>query len=275
VLGAIVGDIVGSRFEHAGIKSKNFELFNQQSTFTDDTVHTLALADSLLQQIPYQEKLREYFHYYPQVGYGSRFITWAKSSRQTPYGSYGNGSAMRVSPVAWYFHSLDQVIAAARASAEATHDHPEGIRGAEAVAGAVFIARQGADKQQIRDLLQETFRYDLSASLAELRPAYRFDVSCQGTVPQAVQAFLESADFEDAIRNAVSLGGDSDTLACIAGSIAEAFYGGVPIGIAEQALERLDKRLRGVYDEFINNCRSGNYVAIIKQGQGASEKVSF
>ena len=250
MLGAIAGDVIGSRFEHAGIKSKDFKLFNRQSIFTDDTVHTIALADSLLHKIPYQEKLREYFQYYPNAGYGGRFRRWARSPQPVPYASYGNGSAMRVSPVAWYYNDLDKVLEKAQRSAEITHNHPEGIRGAQAVAGAVFIARKGADKRQIQDFIQETFAYDLSESLDEVRPGYEFDVSCQGSVPYAILAFLESTDFEDAIRNAVSLGGDSDTQACIAGSIAEAYYGGVPDEMAEEALARLDSRLKEIYQEF-------------------------
>jgi ADP-ribosylglycohydrolase len=250
MLGAIAGDIIGSRFEHAGIKSKDFELFNRQSVFTDDTVHTVALADSLLHKIPYQDKLREYFHHYPNAGYGGRFRRWARSPKPTPYGRYGNGSAMRVSPVAWFYNDLDQVLQAALHSAEITHNHPEGIRGAQAVAACVFLARSGSDKMQIRKYVEDSFSYDLSATLDEVRPDYDFDVSCQGSVPYAIIAFLESTDFEDAVRNAVSLGGDSDTQACIAGCIAEAFYGGVPQEITGEALSRLDERLRGVLSGF-------------------------
>lgn len=252
MLGAIAGDIIGSRFEHAGIKSKDFELFNRQSVFTDDTVHTIAVADSLLHKIPYQDKFREYFRFYPTAGYGGRFRRWARSPKPEPYGSYGNGSAMRVSPIAWYYDSLENVLEEALHSAEMTHNHPEGIRGAQAVAGAVFLARSGHTKSEIKDCVEETFGYDLSGSLDEIRPAYGFDVSCQGSVPQAILAFLEGTGFEDVIRNAVSLGGDSDTQACIAGSIAEAYYGGVPEEIAEQALARLDDRLRGIYERFVD-----------------------
>lgn len=251
MLGAIAGDIIGSRFEHAGIKSKDFELFNQQSVFTDDTVHTIAVADSLLHKIPYQDKFREYFHYYPNAGYGSHFRRWAKSSQSAPYGSYGNGSAMRVSPVAWFYDTLDEVLEEARHCAESTHNHPEGIRGAQAVAGALFIARKGANKTEIRDYIQNSFAYDLSLTLDQIRPNYTFDVTCQGSVPQAFVAFLESTDFEDAVRNAVSLGGDSDTQACIAGAIAEAYYGGLPTLIAKETLNRLDDRIKEVYTKFI------------------------
>lgn len=250
MLGAIAGDVIGSRFEQARIKSKDFELFNRQSTFTDDTVHTIAVADSLLHKIPYQAKLREYFQYYPYAGYGGRFRRWAGSSQPAPYGSFGNGSAMRVSPISWYYKTLDEVLEEARHCAEITHNHPEGIRGAQAVATAVFIARHGADKKQIRDQIQDSFAYDLSGTLDEIRPDHDFDVSCQGSVPQALLAFLESVDYEDAVRNAISLGGDSDTQACIAGGVAEAYYGGVPPAIAEETLARLDERLVEVYRRF-------------------------
>jgi ADP-ribosylglycohydrolase len=252
MLGAIAGDIIGSRFEHARIKTKDFNLFNYQSVFTDDTVHTLAIADSLLNKIPYQEKLREYFQYYPNAGYGGRFRRWARSPKPSPYCSFGNGSAMRVSPVAWFYDSLEKVLDEALRSAEITHNHPEGIRGAQAVAGAVFIARNGADRTQIREYIEDSFGYDLSETLDGIRPWYDFDVSCQGSVPYAIVAFLESTDYEDAVRNAVSLGGDSDTQACIAGSIAEAYYGGVPNEIADDTLKRLDDRLKAVWVAFEN-----------------------
>lgn len=252
MLGAIAGDIIGSRFEHAGIKSKDFELFNRQSVFTDDTVLTVAVADSLLHKIPYFKKFREYFHAYPAAGYGGRFRRWARSPQPASYGSYGNGSAMRVSPIAWYYDTLDDVLEEALHSAEMTHNHPEGIRGAQAAAAAVFMARRGDEKQQIREYIQDSFAYDLSLTLDEIRPGYKFDVSCQGSVPHAILAFLESTDFEDAIRNAVSLGGDSDTQACIAGSIAEAYYGGVPARIADETLARLDTRLKLVYQAFMD-----------------------
>jgi ADP-ribosylglycohydrolase len=250
MLGAIAGDIIGSRFEHAGIKSKEFELFNRQSVFTDDTVHTIALADSLLHKVPYQDKLREYFHYYPNAGYGGRFRRWACSPQPKPYGSYGNGSAMRVSPVAWFYKDLDTVLKEARHSAEITHNHPEGIKGAQAVAAAVFMARSGSSKAEIKSYVEDHFKYDLSSTIDAIREDYGFEVSCQASVPQAIIAFLESADFEDAVRNAVSLGGDSDTQGCIAGSIAEAYYGGVPLETAKEVLVRLDTRIKKVYQGF-------------------------
>ena len=250
MLGAIAGDIIGSRFEHAAIKSKDFELFHRQSVFTDDTVHTVAVADSLLNHVPYQDKLREYFLYYPNAGYGGRFRRWARSPRPVPYGSFGNGSAMRVSPVGWLYETLEDVLEEAMRSAEVTHNHPEGIRGAQATAAAIFLAREGAGRRKIKNYIEKNFGYDLSTSLDDIRSVYKYDVSCQGSVPQAMIAFLESDDFEDAIRNAVSLGGDSDTQACIAGSIAEAYYGFVPEAIKQAALARLDDRLLSIFNTF-------------------------
>ena len=255
MLGAIAGDVIGSRFEHAGIKSKNFDLFNRQSAFTDDTAHTVALADSILHKVPYQDKLREYYQYYPDAGYGGRFRQWAESLTPEPYHSYGNGSAMRVSPVAWLYDTLEKVLSEALKSAAVTHNHPQGIRGAQAVAGAIFMARNGAGKSTIRFYIEDVFDYDLSATIDEIRPHYRFDVSCQGSVPQAIMAFLEAVDFEDAVRNAVSLGGDSDTQACIAGSIAEAYFSGVPDHIKTQALSFLDQRMLSVLQLFYDQAK--------------------
>lgn len=251
MLGALAGDIIGSRFEWRNLKSKVFDLFTAESRFTDDTVHTVTLAQSLLNGVPYQQLLREYFHLYPDAGYGGRFRAWASSNQADPYQSFGNGAAMRVSPVGWYFQDLQSVLVAAEQSAAVTHDHPEGIKGAQAVAGAIFLARKGADKACIRQYIGGTFGYDLTRTLDQIRPDYRFDVSCQGTVPPALIAFLESTDFEDAIRNAVSLGGDSDTLACITGSVAEAFYGGVPEPIQAEVWTRLDHRLISVAKNFL------------------------
>ena len=250
MLGAIAGDVIGSRFEHARIKSKDFELFSKQSVFTDDTVHTLALADSLLNSVSYEIKLREYFQYYPNAGYGGRFRRWARSTHPVPYCSYGNGSAMRVSPVAWFYRSLETVEKEAMQSAMMTHNHPEGVKGAQVVAAAVYLAREGESKPQIANYIQERYGYDLDKTVDEVRTWYDFDVSCQGSVPYAIISFLESKDFEDAIRNAVSLGGDSDTLACIAGAISEAYYGCVPEEIKQNVLARLDDRLLGVYQKF-------------------------
>jgi ADP-ribosylglycohydrolase len=250
MLGAIAGDIIGSRFEHNNWRSKDFQLFHPACACTDDTVHTVALAESLLTGRPYGGLLKEYFRTYPHAGYGSRFRAWAGSADEAPYHSFGNGAAMRVSPVGWFYHDLSAVLDGARQSAEVTHNHPEGIKGAQAVATAIFLARQQTDKASIRHFIEEAFGYDLGRQLDDIRPGYRFDVSCQGSVPEAIIAFLEATDFEDAIRNAVSLGGDSDTIACIAGGIAEAFYGGVPEAIEGQLWNYLDDRLARVARQF-------------------------
>lgn len=251
MLGALAGDIIGSRFEWHNIKTQSFELFTDASRFTDDTVLTVAQADSLLGGEPFVDKLKEYFRRYPDAGYGGRFFQWAAGDSMEPYDSFGNGSAMRVSPVGWYFDDLPTVLDQAFKSAAVTHNHPEGIRGAQAVAAAIFLARQGKSKADIRTFIREMFDYDFSRSLADIRPDYRFDVTCQGSVPQALQAFFESEGFEDAIRKAVSIGGDSDTIACMTGGVAEAFYGEVPETIAHEVFARLDGRLAGVTRRFM------------------------
>jgi ADP-ribosylglycohydrolase len=250
MLGAIAGDVIGSVHEGAGTKTKDFPLFTADSTFTDDTVLTVAVADCLLHRRAYVDVLHEYFHAYPAAGYGGSFIRWAGYRQRQPYGSWGNGSAMRVSPVAYLGTTLEEVLAEAKRSAEVTHNHEQGIRGAQATAAAIFLARTGSSKGEIRRYTEEQFGYFLDESLDDLRPTYHFDVSCQGSVPQSIIAFLESTDFEDAVRNAISLGGDADTMACIAGAIAAAFYGGVPPAIAERVLATLDDRLRDVVEEF-------------------------
>jgi ADP-ribosylglycohydrolase len=250
MLGAISGDIIGSRFEHAAFKATRFELFHPDCQFTDDTVLTVALADNLLDGAPFVELLKHYYRAYPRAGYGGSFHQWARSERSEPYNSWGNGSAMRVSPVGFAFGTLDEVLDQAKRSAEVTHDHPEGIKGAQAVASAVFLARTGQSKEQIKGYIEAAFGYDLGTPLDEIRPRYCFEVSCQHSVPQAIRAFLESRDFEHAVRLAVSLGGDSDTLACMAGGIAEAFYGGVPEPIRQGVYERLDDHLADVTRKF-------------------------
>jgi ADP-ribosylglycohydrolase len=250
MLGAIAGDVIGSVHEGARTKTKDFPLLTPQSRFTDDTVLTVAVADCLLHGRDYVDAFHEYFHAYPNAGYGGTFWLWASSRRREPYKSWGNGSAMRVSPVAYVAATLEEALAEAKRSAEVTHDHEQGIRGAQATAAAIYLARSGADKEQIRRFIEERFDYFLDETLNDLRPTYPFDASCQGSVPQSILAFLESDGFEDAVRNAVSLGGDADTMACIAGAIAEAYYGGVPEAITEAVLARLDDRLRSVVREF-------------------------
>ena len=250
MLGALTGDIVGSIYEWNNIKTTQFPLFQEDCHFTDDSVLTVALAESILTGESYASLMKRYFRNYPDAGYGNNFLRWAQCDDACPYNSWGNGAAMRISPVAWAFASLAEVLQKAAEYSVVTHDHPEGVKGAQATAAAVYLGRSGASKQEIRSFVTETFCYDLSRSCDQIRPDYTFDVSCQGTVPQAMAAFLESSDFEDAIRLAVSLGGDSDTLAGITGGIAQAFYGGVPEPIAARTLDFLDERLRRVTVEF-------------------------
>lgn len=249
MLGAIIGDIVGSVHEGAGTKTKDFQLFVRESFFTDDTVLTVAVAEWILTGEDLPCLLHDYYHDYPGRGYGGMFHEWASRRAREPYNSFGNGAAMRVSPVGFAFDTLDEVLEWARRSAAVTHDHPEGIRGAQATAAAIFHARRLRDKGEIRNLLETRFDYDLGTPLDLIRLDYRFDETSQGTVPQALRAFIESTGYEDAIRNAVSLGGDADTLACITGGVAEAYYG-IPDELAARGLEHLDERLVGVVDRF-------------------------
>ncbi|MBB3189907.1 ADP-ribosylglycohydrolase family protein [Halomonas cerina] len=250
MLGAIAGDIIGSVHEGAGTKRRDFPLFTPESTFTDDTVLSVAVAEVLLEGGDFVDAFHDYYHRYPDAGFGGIFRQWAAGRARDPYHSFGNGSAMRVGPVGFAAGSLDDALVLARRSAEVTHDHPDGIRGAQAVAAVIYLARAGATKPEILTEVEGRFGYDLSASLDDIRPGYRFDVTCRGSVPQAIIAFLEADGVEAAIRNAVSLGGDADTLACMAGGMAEAFHGGVPTPIAEEALSRLEPDLRRVVEAF-------------------------
>ena len=251
MIGAIAGDIIGSAYERHNISRVDFPLFDPRCRFTDDTVLTVAIADTILTGSSYGDKLKEYFSYYPDAGYGPGFRRWAASRRITPYYSQGNGSAMRVSPVGYVFDTLEEVLEQAKKSAEVTHNHPEGIKGAQAIASAIFLARMGKIKEDIKKYLEHTFGYYLSEPLDEIRGYYRRDTTCEGSVPQAIIAFLESNDYEDAIRKAISIGGDSDTVACMAGGIAQAFYKAIPDNIKEKVFQILDERLRMVIEEFI------------------------
>ena len=251
MIGGIAGDIIGSVYEGHNIKRTDFPLFGPWNRFTDDTVLTIAVADVILHGGDYIDTFKEYVRLYPQRGYGSHFYRWALSDSRKPYYSFGNGSAMRVSPVGFVLNTLDEVLEEAQRSAEVTHNHPEGIKGAQAVAVSVFLARKGCSKQYIKDYITNTFSYDLDRTVEHIRLKYRFDVSCQGSVPEAIIAFLESTDFESAIRLAVSLGGDSDTIACMTGGMAEAYYGGVPEDIQEQVFRKLDSRQKGIVNAFM------------------------
>lgn len=250
ILGAIAGDVIGSRFERTNIKSKTFALFSPDSRFTDDTVLTLALADALVSGQEVSEGFRSFGLAYPDAGYGGTFRKWLSDAKMGPYGSYGNGSAMRVSPVAYVFDTVDEVLAAARESAVVTHNHPEGIKGAQAIALATFLARIGKSRDDILHNVIEHTDYDLDFTLDEIRPTYEFDATCQGSVPQALVAFRESQSFEDAVRSAISIGGDSDTIACMTGAIAAPYYGGVPDLIGQNVRRRLDGRLIAVLEGF-------------------------
>lgn len=258
MIGAIAGDIIGSVYEFHNIKTKQFDLFRPDCFFTDDTVLTVAMAESILTGADYVSLMRTYYRRYPDAGYGLRFHHWAMAPDREPYNSWGNGAAMRISPVGLAYDTLDEVLDRATAYTVVTHDHPEGLKGAQATAAAIFLARTGNSKADIRKYTTTTFGYDLSLSVDEIRPTYEFDESCQRTVPQAIVCFLESNSFEDAIRNAISLGGDSDTLACITGGMAQAHYG-VPADIVERATSILDEDLRGVTSRFMSRyCSSPN-----------------
>lgn len=247
MIGAIIGDIVGSRFEFNNHKSKDFELFTEDCFFTDDTVMTCAVADALMMDSDPAEVLRDFGKIYPGKGYGSMFQQWIKNKNSGPYNSFGNGAAMRVSPVAYWAKNIYECVELSTKVTQVTHDHPEGIKGAEAVATSIYFARRGYDKDWIRGKFENYYKIDFT--LDEIRDSYKFDETCQGSVPQAFEAFYESVNFEDAIRNAISIGGDSDTIAAITGSIAEAFYG-VPEWMVRAAKDYLDDMLKMTYRIF-------------------------
>lgn len=255
MIGSIIGDIVGSVYEFDNIKTKEFELISSDSDYTDDSILTFATADWILHGGDISKKYCDYAlaHPCPMGGYGNMFSVWITRGSRTgefePYNSCGNGSAMRVGPVGWAFDSKESTLAAAKASAECTHNHPEGIKGAQATALAIYMARTGAGKDEIRRSITGEFGYDLDFTCDSIRAGYGWGATCQDTVPQAIVAFMDGTDFEDCIRNAVSLGGDSDTLACITGSIAEAFYG-VPDELRECAEAMLPAEFRQLLEEF-------------------------
>lgn len=258
--GAILGDIIGSPFEFdRGDKTKDFKLFSRRSHFTDDSVMTLAVCEALLkvgQDVTVKEiedavisSMQSWGRRYPHAGYGGYFRRWLTARHPEPYNSYGNGSAMRVSAAGWLYDSLEKTRTIAKATANVTHNHPEGIKGAEATASAIFMARNGSSKEEIKKYIENEFHYDLNRTLNEIRPGYHMDETCQKTVPEAIIAFLEAKDFEDAMRNAVSLGGDTDTLGAITGSIAEAYYG-IPEWLITECRKRINKDMRIVLDDF-------------------------
>jgi ADP-ribosylglycohydrolase len=251
MLGAIAGDVIGSVYEWHNIKTKDFPLLVDNCVFTDDSILTVALADAILSGASYGPVMKAYYKRYPHAAYGGGFHRWARSGNMAPYNSWGNGAAMRISPAAYAYGTLEDVLRQARLFTAVTHDHPEGIKGGQATAAAIFIGRTGGSKADIRNYVQQNFGYDLGRTVDAIRPDYEFDESCQGTVPEALTCFLESTDFEDAIRNAISLGGDSDTLACITGAVAEGFYGAIPAHIAKPVLQKLDKNLHDITSRFM------------------------
>jgi len=250
MLGAIAGDIIGSIYEFANFKEYSFPLFAAESFFTDDSVLTIAVADALIHNLDIAKTLKAYALKYPNRGFGGSFYKWIHSDSLAPYNSFGNGSAMRTSAVGFFYNNEADVLGIARKIAEVTHNHPEGIKGAQATSFAIFLARRGNSKEEIRNDIMNMFNYDLTHSLDEIRQKYVFDETCQGSVPQAITAFLESENFEDAVRNAVSLGGDADTLACITGSIAEAYYGQIPPEIEDEVMKRLPEEFIKIIDKF-------------------------
>jgi len=252
MLGAIIGDIIGSVYEWNNIKTREFPLFSENCFFTDDTVMTIAVAEALMnggEPDDFIDAMKKFGKLYPDAGYGGRFSAWLSDDNRKPYNSWGNGSAMRVAPCAWFADSLDEAEELAGKSAAVTHNHPEGIKGAQATAAAIYMARDKASKADIKGYIEKRYGYNLNRTLDEIRPSYEFDESCQKTVPEAITAFLESSDFEGVIRNAISLGGDSDTLAAITGSIAEAAYD-IPSYIAARAFLYLDDTLVSVLNSW-------------------------
>lgn len=258
MLGAIFGDIVGSVYEFNNTNNYNFPLLSDRSRLTDDSLMTLAVAKALMDtwgqpddaiRVALVREMRDFGRRYPDGGYGGRFRQWLAAEAPQPYGSFGNGNAMRVSPAGWLYGTMEETLHAAKLTADVTHNHPEGIKGAQATAAAIFLARTGHSKPEIKQYVEQTFGYGLNRTCDEIRPTYHHVETCQQTVPEAIIAFLESNSFEDALRNAVSLGGDSDTLACITGGIAEAFYG-MPQELRDETLKRLPEDIREGYELF-------------------------
>ena len=248
MIGAIAGDMIGSPYERYPIKHTNFDPV--VSAFTDDTVLTIAIAYSILNEADIASSLKKLAEKYYNLPYGGGFRRWIRSWDNQPYNSFGNGSAMRVSPVGYAYDSVEEVLHQAKRTAEVTHNHPEGIKGARATALAIYLARIGESKETIRKEITDRFSYDLNRTVDEIRPDYRFDVTCQGSVPESIVAFLDSSNWEDAVKKSISLGGDSDTMACITGGIAQAYYKEIPENIVEDVRNRLPPDLREVLNEF-------------------------
>ena len=253
LLGAIAGDVIGSYYEFMPTRTTDFPLFNGNSThFTDDTVMTVANADWLLTGDSLLGIMQDYGNRYINAGYGGMFFDWLRQDDPKPYNSFGNGSAMRVSPVGWAFDTLEETLEAAKNSAEITHNHPEGIKGAQATAAAIYLARTGKSKQEIKNYVEDIFGYNLNKTCDQIKEYYQFDETCQGTVPESIIAFLESTDYESAIRLTISLNGDADTMGAITGAIAEAYYKEIPGYIKEEVIKRLPDEFITVMQKFYN-----------------------
>lgn len=257
MLGAIIGDIIGSVYEYNNVNDTDFPLFTERSSFTDDTILSIAVCDAVLKGIPYKDSLLWWANRYPSPlgDYGGLFLRWLNSDGHSPYNSYGNGSAMRVSAIGWLYDDIETVLMEARNSAVVTHNHPEGVKGAQAIATGVFMARQGGSKEHIKDHIQERFGYDMSSRIYRPENRDTFDSTCQGTVPLSILCFLETNSYENAIRKAVSLGGDSDTLACMTGALAEAYYQRIPSHILRPAIKRLPYDMWLVLYEFLQRTK--------------------
>jgi ADP-ribosylglycohydrolase len=250
MIGAIAGDIIGSVYEWHNIKTTDFPLFSPNSKFTDDTVMTVAVADCLLNNKNYTETLKYYGRTFPNVGYGDDFYNWIKSRNDKPNNSYGIGAAMRISPIGYIFNDIESICIEAEKMTVISHNHPEAVKGAQAIAVSIFLSRNGKSKIEIRDFIEHRFGYSLSRRLDDIRLNYKYNESCQGLVPEAITSFLESENYEDAIRKAISLGGDSDTMACVTGGIAEAFYGDIACVIIAETKKRLPSDLLDIIDQF-------------------------
>ena len=284
MLGAIIGDIVGSSHEFNSIKTTNFNLFDKRSRYTDDSVMTMAVAEWLLDDANHthkvlEDKMVKFGSLNPDAGYGGMFLNWLfvpervfESGKRKPYNSFGNGSAMRVSAVGWLFDTLEETERVAEISASITHNHPEGIKGAQATAAAIWMARHGKSKQEIKDYIATKYQYNLNRTCDEIRPNYDFDVTCQGSVPESIIAFLESTDYESTIRLAVSLGGDSDTQACIAGGIAEAFYKDIPAEIVSRAMRLLPSYFNVTLKRLYNAAKYNPKNIDMEQKEAKSER---
>jgi ADP-ribosylglycohydrolase len=250
MLGAIAGDVIGAPWESLGEKRYDFPLFSEYSRFTDDTVMTVAVAQALLEGRPYADAMRELGRRYPFAGYGKSFEQWLLDPAMGPYNSSGNGAAMRAAPIGYVARSADEALLEAERSAAPTHNHPEGVKGAQAVALAVFLARNGSAKEDIRREIAARLGYDLGRDVQTIRPGYAFDVAAERSVPEALICFLDASDFEGAVRNAVSLGGDADTMACMAGAVAEAHWGPIPESIVREVRKRLPTQFLEVLARF-------------------------